>query len=108
MVLEEFQVDPVASFPCLMAWAVESETENWGTLCCPPHPHQLAASLAPRAGRVHSWSSVVRVLIRRLLLPGLWGRGLGHWSRQTAREYTGTPSRPTEGHPSGASHVSAP
>lgn len=62
---------------------METGTENWGTLYCPPHPHRLASSLAPRAGRVHSWSSVVRVLIRRLLLPGLWGRGLGHWGRQT-------------------------
>ena len=65
------QVDPLASFCCLMAWAEETGTENGGALFCSPHPHQLAASLAPRAGRVHSWSSVVRVLIRRLLLPGL-------------------------------------
>lgn len=60
------QVDPLA--PGLRAR---------GALGCPPRLHRLAASLAPITGRAHSWGSAVRVLIRSLRFPGLWGESPG-------------------------------
>ncbi|KAK2103240.1 Mothers against decapentaplegic 6 [Saguinus oedipus] len=61
-----------------------------GALGCPPRPRRLAASLAPVTGRAHSWGSAVRVLIRRLLLPGLWGKGRGTGQADAHTHVAGT------------------
>lgn len=64
---KEARVDPLV-FP---------GTEDRGSPLLPTPPPGLAASLAPRNGRVHSWGSAERVLIRRPLLPTfqLWEEG---------------------------------
>lgn len=66
-----------------------SGSGDWGSPLLRTPPPGLAASLAPRNGRAHSWGSAERVLIRRPLLPTFQlrekGWGMGQAGRQTDR-----------------------